>query len=244
MNGYELSKKWFDYCFQHPEKIKPIHTAIYMFAIEQCNRLSWKEKFGFPTKMAMEVLGIHSYNSYIKALNDIVEWGFITMIDRSKNQYTSNIIALSKFDEAQDEALDKALYKAHDKASEKHLRSTDSINKLYKPIKPSKELNLTKEKAYSEEFDELWEAYGRKGSKKLAYEEYKKLSTNDISKAKEHIPKYVQAHKGREVYMKDFERYLKHGTYHSAVYIAEQVLTNVTTEDQLREFYEGLNAGY
>ena len=76
VTGYDLSRKWFDYCFANPEKIKTNHTALYFFAIEHCNRLGWKDKFGFPTTMAMEALGIKSYNTYINTLNDIVDWGF------------------------------------------------------------------------------------------------------------------------------------------------------------------------
>ena len=128
MNSYELSRKWFDWCFENPEKIKPNHTALYFFAVEHCNRLGWKQKFGMPTTMAMEAIGIKSYNTYINTLNDLVEWGFISMVQRSKNQYSANIVALSNFDKA----LDKALIKHGTKQSE----SIDSIDKqeTSKPI--------------------------------------------------------------------------------------------------------------
>ena len=125
MNGYELSRKWFDWCFENPEKIKPNHTALYFFAVEHCNRLGWKKKYGMPTTMAMEAIGIKSYNTYINTLNDLVEWGFIEMIQRSKNQYSANIVALSNFDKALDKALDEALIKHASKQSE----SIDSIDK-------------------------------------------------------------------------------------------------------------------
>jgi hypothetical protein len=125
MNGYELSRNWFDWCFENPEKIKPNHTALYFFAVEHCNRLGWKKKYGMPTTMAMEAIGIKSYNTYINTLNDLVEWGFIEMIQRSKNQYSANIVALSNFDKALDKALDEALIKHASKQSE----SIDSIDK-------------------------------------------------------------------------------------------------------------------
>lgn len=125
MTGYELSRKWFDFSFENPEKIKPIHTAIYFFAIEHCNRLGWKSKFGFPSTMAMDALGIKSYNTYINALNSLVDFGFITMVEKSKNQYSSNIIALSNFNKALDKALDKALIKH----GAKQHKSIDSIDK-------------------------------------------------------------------------------------------------------------------
>ncbi|WP_372938496.1 hypothetical protein [Seonamhaeicola sp.] len=135
MNGYELSRKWFDFCFDNPEKIKPNHTAIYFFAIEHCNRLGWKKKFGLPTSMTMEAIGIKSYNTYKEALFEIVEWGFINMIQKSKNQYSSNIIALSNFDKAHNKAHNKALDKALDKALIKHTsKQSESIDSINKPI--------------------------------------------------------------------------------------------------------------
>jgi hypothetical protein len=111
MDVFALSRNWFNFSFENPEKISPNHTALYFFAIEHCNRLGWKEKFGLPTTMAKEAIGIRSYNTYINTLNDLVEWGFIKMIEKSKNQHSSNIVALSKFDKALDKALDKAIVK-------------------------------------------------------------------------------------------------------------------------------------
>lgn len=139
MNSYELSRNFFDYCFDNPEKIKPNHIALYFFTIEHCNRLGWKEKFGLPTEMAKSAIGIHSYNTYIKTLNELVEWGFIKMIVKSKNQYSSNIVALSNFNKATNKALDKAIIKhsiKHDtKQGESTVQSIDSIDKQ-ETIKP------------------------------------------------------------------------------------------------------------
>jgi hypothetical protein len=109
MNGYEFSRAWFDFSFNHSNKVKPIHTAIYFFAIERCNRLGWKEKFGFPTDLAMEALGIRNYKTYIRALEDLVAWKFIKWVQKSKNQYTANVIALVKNTKAPPKTLDKAL---------------------------------------------------------------------------------------------------------------------------------------
>lgn len=145
MNSYELSRKWFDWCFDNPEKIKPNHTALYFFCIEHCNRLGWQEKFGLPTEMAKSAIGIHSYNTYTNTLTDLIEWGFIKMIQKSKNQYSSNIIALSNFNKASTEALDKAMINHASKQSESTGESTDSINKQVnketsKPSKPKTEI--------------------------------------------------------------------------------------------------------
>ncbi len=109
MNGYDLNRNWFNFCFENPHKIKPAHHAIYHFAIERCNRLGWKENFNFPTDCAMETIGIKNYKTYIKALNEVASMGFIKIISRSKNQYTSNTIALVENAKATTGALDKAL---------------------------------------------------------------------------------------------------------------------------------------
>lgn len=79
--------------------------------------------------MAMEAIGIKSYNTYRKTLTDLIDYGFIIMVEKSKNQYSSNIVALSNFDEALDKALDKALTKHLIKQSESTIQSNDSIDK-------------------------------------------------------------------------------------------------------------------
>ena len=143
MNSYELSRKWFDWSFENPEKISPNHSALYFFAIEHCNRLGWRKKFGFPTEMAKDAIGIKSYKTYIKTLNDLVDWGFIEMVEKSKNQYSANIIALAEFTEALDKALDKAMVKHVSKQVESTYQSNDSIDKhiTIKPLTNKQEDN-------------------------------------------------------------------------------------------------------
>lgn len=129
LNSYDLSREWFDWCFENPEKVNTNHTALYFFAIEHCNRLGWKQKFGFPTTMAMEALGIKNYKTYINTLNDLISFGFIIIHEKSKNQYSSNIIALSNFTKANTKALDKAFIKHLPKQDQSNVESIDSIDK-------------------------------------------------------------------------------------------------------------------
>lgn len=125
MNSYELSRNFCDWAFNNPDKIKPIHYAIYYFSIEHCNRLGWKDKFGLPSQMVMEAIGVKNWRTYSAGLNDLVEYGFIEMVEVSKNQYSSNIVAIVKNTKAPTKALDKALQKH----STKHSQSTVSIDK-------------------------------------------------------------------------------------------------------------------
>jgi hypothetical protein len=126
MNDYfKLLRDFWDFAFDNPEKIKANHCALYCFIVEHCNRLGWKSKFGLPTTMAKDAIGIRSYNTYIQTLNDLENFGFINLVEKSKNQYSSNIIALSNFNKATSKALDKAFIKHDTKQSE----SISSIDK-------------------------------------------------------------------------------------------------------------------
>lgn len=129
MNSYELSRAWFDWCFENPEKVSPNHTAIYFFAIEHCNRLGWKNKFGFPTQMAMDALGIKKHQTYIKYFNDLCEWGFFKLVQKSLNQYSANIISLSVAMPKKGKALDKAFITHAAKQTEPNGQSNGSIDK-------------------------------------------------------------------------------------------------------------------
>jgi hypothetical protein len=152
MNGYELSRNWFNWCFDNPEKIKPIHSAIFFFAVEHCNRLGGKYKFGFPSQMTMEAIGVRKYQTYGKALADLVDWGFITMIEKSKNQYSANIISINavpKNGKARGKALDKATIKHGAKQGHGIGQGKDSIDKPL-TIEP---LTINQENASRSYFD-------------------------------------------------------------------------------------------
>jgi hypothetical protein len=109
MTSYELSRKWFDWAFENPEKINPNHAAIYFFAIEHNNRLGWRDKFGFPSQMAMDALGIKKHSTYSRYFNDLIDWGFFILVQKSKNQYSANIISLKSATPKNGKALDKAI---------------------------------------------------------------------------------------------------------------------------------------
>lgn len=125
LSGYDLSREWFDWCFENPEKINPNHTALYFFCIEHCNRMGWAEKFGLPMEMAKSAIGIRNYKTYSKTFKDLEDFGFIKVIERSKNQYSANIIALVK----NTKANTKALTKATQKHSQKQVHGIVGINK-------------------------------------------------------------------------------------------------------------------
>ena len=138
MNGYNLLRDWYNFKFSNPSKTKSIHSDFYCYLIDLWNRLGQKDEFGLPTSVTMELLGIGSYNTYKKVLNDLIEFGFVIIITESKNQHQSKVIALSKFDKASDEASDKALDKAHIKATDK--ASDTIIKQVNKETKNNKSI--------------------------------------------------------------------------------------------------------
>lgn len=133
LDGYTLSRNWFNWSFENPDLINPGHSAVYFFAIEHCNRLGWKQKFGFPTQMVMDAIGIKKHQTYIKYFNDLCEWGFFILVQKSTNQYSANIISLSTAYTKNGKALDKAFIKHGAKQIESIGQSTgqskDSIDK-------------------------------------------------------------------------------------------------------------------
>lgn len=138
MTSYELSRGFWDFAFENTSRVNPNHSAMYFFAIEHCNRLGWKKEFGFPASMVIDAMGIKSYNLYKKTFDDLVEFGFFKVLQYSKNQYSSNIIALISNDKAQTKALDKA---SINHESKQHQSTYQSIDSIIKQIN-SKQLTL------------------------------------------------------------------------------------------------------
>ena len=130
---------------ENSEKINAHHTHLYFYIIEQFNKRMWPNSHGLPTDFTMGVLNIKSYKTYKKTLDDLIEFGFVFMVEKSKNQFTSNIIALVKNT------------KAHTKASPKHIpkqvQSKASIIKHInnETIKHLNNLNLIK--IFEKEFE-------------------------------------------------------------------------------------------
>lgn len=150
--GYELSRSWFDFCFENPDKINPNHSAIFFFAIEHCNRLGWKEKFGFPTQMTMDAIGIKKAQTYIKYFNHLVEWGFFKLIKKSSNQYSSNIISLQGALPKSGKALDKANIKHAAKQTESMGQSNSPIDKQETINKEQLTTEFLNDRAWKEQF--------------------------------------------------------------------------------------------
>jgi len=128
---YDLFRNFWNWSFENPDLVTPSHCAVFSFAIEHCNRLGWKEKFGFPSQMVMEAVGIKSWHTYAKCFNDLVELGFFIVHQKATNQYSANVIAIAKIDKAPAKALDKALQKHSQKHSQKQRQYNNTTIQLY-----------------------------------------------------------------------------------------------------------------
>lgn len=184
-NSYELSRNWFDWCFENPEKITPNHSAIYFFAIEHCNRLGWKTKFGFPTQMVMDAIGIKKHQTYIKYFNDLVEWGFLNLVQKSANQYSANIISLISAKPKSGKALDKAMINHVAKQTQSNGQSNSSIDK------PN---NIITNKHNNISFNEFWDLYNKKvGDKNKCEKKWNSLKDSERQKIIDTLPAFLNS---------------------------------------------------
>lgn len=179
ISGYELSRKWFDFCFENQDRINVNHTALYMWYLEKWNRSGHVQKLSITTSESMMAIGIKNHNTYSKTLKDLIEFGFIEMVKKSFNQYQCNIISLSQksskqskksaLDKSimlsqksskQSESIDKAPYKATVKHHTKQSESIDSINKplnqeTIKPINQETTEDIFSLKNSQKNFEEI-----------------------------------------------------------------------------------------
>jgi len=156
MDEKDLMMEWFNFCYKNNLKISPIHTALYSFC-HATYKKSNTSAFRLDTNLAMLTLGIKNYKTFKKAFDELVSFNKIFLIEKQKNQFSSNIIALVKNGKATGKAIGKA------KKEEKAQRiKTVSVNNKY----------------YSS-FYEFWNLYnGIKRQCKTEYE-YLKKTHND-----------------------------------------------------------------
>lgn len=117
MNGYQLTRQWFEWRFNNPGKLSSAHAELYFYIVDRWNYFGQKPEFGLPRLHTMEVLSIGSRNTYKKLFSDLIEHGFIKLVRESCNQYHhASIIALSKFEQAPETPLDTPTDQAPEQA--------------------------------------------------------------------------------------------------------------------------------
>lgn len=139
--GYSLTRDWFNFAANNYGKVSPTDGILFLYIVDLCNRLNWKPQFGIPTTGAMEAIGVKSWRAYNKALHNLIEFGFIRMVQASSNQYTANIIAIENKSVALSEAEALALTIAQQEHEQQQGSSTADVDKP-KNLEPEKPSNL------------------------------------------------------------------------------------------------------
>ena len=218
LNSYDLSRNFWNWAFDNPEKISPNHAAIYFFSVEHCNRLGWKEKFGLPSQMVMDAIGIKKHSTYIRYFNDLVEYKFFDLIQKSKNQYSSNIISLTFALPKKGEALDKAISKhgvKHTAKQKEYIQTSKQVN--------IEQLNI----------DEIYKLYPSKcvvqnrslGKTSKNKDQIKKLlKDRPVEELTSIINRYISECKKDQVYMMNFKTFLNNLPDYSSEPIKEERL--------------------
>jgi len=195
MNGYELSRAWFDWCFDNPDKYSSHHTALFLWICDKWNRLGQKQKFGLPCMDTMEVLNIKSKTTYYSVFNDLVSWGFVIVITKSTNQNTSMVVSLNQKMIRQPNSKWTAL----DSAT---LQQVDSTV-------PIVEQQTIEPKTIEQSFEQFWNLYGKKVDRKAVEKKWGRLKESDKQVILLHVPKYVAStpdvkfRKNPETYIND-----------------------------------------
>lgn len=164
MNIFSYMKAWFDWANKNPDRVNPNMHALYFTIINHANRLGWKDKFGLPSELIMEIMGIKNYKTYKKTLTELIEAKFIVMVESSRNQYTASVIALVKNTEAFTEADIKAFAGAD--------TTTGEYNKTIYTLEDSKD---SKDNTLSET-----SVSGKNNSNSLLLEIYNKMDKSKI----------------------------------------------------------------
>lgn len=68
---HQQIKGYYSIFFSGKYELRPIHTSLYMFLLNQNNRNMWVEWFKCPYDLGMQGSGIHSKKTYYKTLSDL-----------------------------------------------------------------------------------------------------------------------------------------------------------------------------
>lgn len=220
MNGYTLTRRWFNWNFENTRKARPIHGILYMWCIEKSNRLGWMQEFQLPSDEAAAACGAADRETILKAVADLEEWGFIKVIQEAKNRYTARWIKIldPEFDLSCN--LDSAIMlhpKKSDAIKEYLPKKPDSIpvattgaipvatptniinNKTNKP-QTIKHINI--------DFEFFWNLYDKKVNKKTCLDLWMNLNEHDKTAIIDYLPAYTSSTPDK-TFRKDPERFIK-----------------------------------
>jgi len=130
--SYHFTRAWFDFAFENPIRVNTNHAALFLWFVELNNRLGWSPVFKITAMECMAAAGFKTYKPYKKTFDELIEFGFVELKQKSLNQYQCNIIALVKNAKATNKALDKATNKARKEQTTKHVHTNgQSISHIH-----------------------------------------------------------------------------------------------------------------
>lgn len=197
MSGYELSRQWFDFVFENPEKTSTAQTALYMWLIEANNRKGFSEKFVFNTQDAIDYTGIRNRKTIWIALNELVENGFVTIVNKAKNQQELTVLSIINNKVESNGCLDRAL--VNRSLSEKRTddypcseTATTLADGLADGLATGHSLKQqTTNNKHS--FEQFWDAYDKKKDAKKCKARWDKIKDSEKEKILAHVPLYVKS---------------------------------------------------
>ncbi len=133
-------------------------------------------------------------------------------IDNTTIEDSNNIYAEAELRRERDSLLKQV--EAQNLAMDAMQRQIDELTQKV-PKEEEAEMKPSSKTEYPSDFEEDYKLYQRKGSKKRAYDRWKKLSDEDKAKMRKHIPLYWQSNTRQ--YLKDFEGYINQRTFETPI---------------------------
>ena len=99
INGFRQIEAFYSIVLSGQYDLTPQHISLYMFLLNQNNRVNWVEWFKCPFDLAMNGAMIGSKKTYYKCLSELSEWGLIDY-KQGENQFKSPKISLRRLENA------------------------------------------------------------------------------------------------------------------------------------------------
>lgn len=94
INGFDQIKAFYSWVFNNAhENVTAQHISLYVFFINQNNRVNWIEWFKCPYDIAMAGACIGNKRTYYRCLNDLVSWGLI-QYQKGANEWKAPLIKI------------------------------------------------------------------------------------------------------------------------------------------------------
>lgn len=203
----------FIYCLlkaNHKERFVPVNNGRSTTPIKV-----GRGQFITGRKAMAEALGIPPST----ARNRLAKLQALEILTQKKDRHYT-LVTICNYDTYQDEKNEGGQAKDKlrtNKGQAKDTNNNDNNDKNDKKNTPeqhpdpnqptAKQHNPNHPKAYTREFESIWEAYGRRGSKRKAFNAWSRLNQSQKQKATLHVPQYI-ASVSEPRFVKHMERYI------------------------------------